>query len=201
MSCSLSTHPARAPDEQLDGIAEPAVADPSARRSSRRQTRTGAMSCTGRPVRRRSQARTTAFPGPGVPRPHPARGGPSRPRAIVARPERTSSRRGSNPRGSIEPSPSSTATNCAVANSIPRCTAAPYPSWNSCTTRAPAPGDVGGAVSRAVVDNDDPHASRHPPQHTGQGRRLVTAGDHEVAVQVHTATLASVIHHASATAE
>ena len=64
MSRSAKRHPARGrPLQQLDRVAEPAVLDVEGRAAaSRRQTRIGAMSCSGSPTRRRSHHSTTALP-------------------------------------------------------------------------------------------------------------------------------------------
>ena len=78
------------------------------------------------------------------------------------------------------------ATYSLVAATRPACTAAPYPGVGSVDHgRAEPAGDLGGAVARAVVDDDDREPRRDRGQQRAQGGRLVAAGQDEVADGLH----------------
>ena len=98
--------------QQLDRVAEAAVlARPRASRASRRHTRIGAMSCTGSPIRRRSQSTTSALPARACHGQTPRADRTAAPDGQVGR-ARSRRRRAAASRsaGSNEPSPSMTAT-------------------------------------------------------------------------------------------
>ncbi len=88
--------------------------------------------------------------------------------------------------GSIEPSPSSTATRSAWAASSPACTAAPYPRRGSATTRAPS------ARATAAVASVEPLSTTstgQPARQCGQDDRqrvgLVQARKNDLRIAVH----------------
>ena len=154
---------------------------PGDRSRMRRATRIGAMSWAWSPVRRRSQATTSALPSRACHGQTPRPTGRRRPTARSARPAATSASSGSRSSGSNEPSPSMKATWSWVAASSPAWTAAPYPGVGSVTTRAPSePGDLGGAVGGSVVDDHHRELGRHSRQQIRQSRGLVATRQHQV---------------------
>ena len=95
---------------------------------------------------------------------------------------RTASSRAGSSAGSNDPSPSITATYSAVAASIPACTAAPYPSRASLTTRAPQARATSAVPSREPLSTTiTAKPDGTSAQQRGQGPGLVVARQHQVA--------------------
>ena len=155
---------------------------------ARRHTRIGAMSCTGRPIRRRSHHTTSGVADAGVPGPHARAGRPPTADRQVGPAAAYVGRAVAQQVGGVERAVAvhhRDVARCAAA-STPACTAAPYPGAGSVTTRAPQPAATSAVSSVEPLSTTITTKSRgHRRQQVGQRGCLVPARQHKVAAGVH----------------